>query len=117
MLDAGAGYSSYLWSTGATTQTITVSSAGSFSVTVSNANGCTGSTSATTVVNPLPTVSFSGLSSSYSVGAAAATLTGSPAGGVFSGPGISGNTFTASVAGVGGPYTITYTYSDGNGNG
>jgi len=32
--------SSYLWSTGETTQSITVSTAGSFTVTVTNANGC-----------------------------------------------------------------------------
>ncbi len=33
---------SYLWSTGATTQNITVTSTGSYSVTVTNALGCTG---------------------------------------------------------------------------
>lgn len=42
-LDAGI-YDSYLWSAGDTTQTITVSSEGAFSVTVSNAEGCTGET-------------------------------------------------------------------------
>jgi hypothetical protein len=38
-----------------------------------------------------------------------------PAGvGVFSGAGVSGTTFTPSVAGVGGPYIITLTYTGGN---
>ena len=40
-LDAGV-FNSYLWSTGDTTQTITVSSEGAFSVTVSDGQGCSG---------------------------------------------------------------------------
>ncbi|MEM9022722.1 MAG: T9SS type A sorting domain-containing protein, partial [Bacteroidota bacterium] len=41
-LDAGTG-SSYAWSTGATTATINVSTSGQYSVTVTSAQGCTGS--------------------------------------------------------------------------
>jgi hypothetical protein len=53
-LTASAG-ASWLWSTGATTQAITVSASGSYSVTVTNANGCSGTSAAKTVtVNPLP---------------------------------------------------------------
>lgn len=42
-------------------------------------------------------------------------LTASPEGGIFSGPGVTGNIFDASAAGVGGPYEINYTYTDSNG--
>lgn len=41
-LDAGTGYTSYLWNTGQTTQMITVSSAGTYTVTVTDANNCQG---------------------------------------------------------------------------
>lgn len=39
-LDAGTGFTSYLWNTGATTQTINVSNPGNYSVTVTNMFGC-----------------------------------------------------------------------------
>ncbi|MBK9400559.1 MAG: PKD domain-containing protein [Bacteroidetes bacterium] len=51
-LNAGS-FSSYLWSTGANTQTIVVNTANTFTVTVTNGNGCTGSASATTSITPI----------------------------------------------------------------
>ena len=42
-LDAGNGFTTYQWSTGANTQTIVVSNSGIFTVTVTDANGCTSS--------------------------------------------------------------------------
>jgi gliding motility-associated-like protein len=57
-LDAGSGFSSYLWSNGATSQTITVDSSGNYSVTVTDAAGCTGVSPSTTsiTVNAAPDV-------------------------------------------------------------
>lgn len=54
-LTAEAG-SSYLWNTGATTQSIEANTSGIYSVTVSNAAGCQASASQQVVVNPLPQV-------------------------------------------------------------
>ncbi len=45
-LDAGAGFNSYLWSTGASTQTVTVTVPTSYQVTVTS-NGCSGKDSVT----------------------------------------------------------------------
>jgi len=57
-LTAPAG-NTYLWSNNATTQSITVGTSGTYSVTVTNANGCTASASTTVTVNPVPEVTFS----------------------------------------------------------
>ena len=55
VLTASAG-SSYLWSNNATTQSITVSAGGDYSVTVTNENNCSATSAVTTVtVNELPT--------------------------------------------------------------
>jgi hypothetical protein len=45
-LQAPAGMSNYVWSNGDTTQSIQVSASGSYSVTVTNASGCSASSSA-----------------------------------------------------------------------
>ena len=44
-LDAGTGFSSYLWSNGSTNQTLDVATAGTYTVTGTDANGCQASDS------------------------------------------------------------------------
>ena len=39
-LDAGSGFSNYVWSDASTSQTLDVSSAGTYTVTAADANGC-----------------------------------------------------------------------------
>jgi gliding motility-associated-like protein len=56
-------------------------------------------------------VSITGLNPKYCLNAGNATLSGSPAGGTFSGPGVAGNVFQPSQIGVGN-WCITYTYVD-----
>lgn len=57
-LTASAG-SSWLWSNGATTQSINVANTGNFTVTVTNAQGCSATSGNTSIsVSPNPTVSI-----------------------------------------------------------
>jgi hypothetical protein len=75
---SATGATSYLWSNGATTQSITVSPTATttYSVTVKSDAGCTATSSATVKVNPLPTVSVN--STAICVGGTATlTATGS----------------------------------------
>jgi hypothetical protein len=67
------------------------------------------------VVNPSPGIFISNLDPQYYENEPAVTLEGIPAGGTFSGPGITGNQFNPSSLPIGGPYTITYSYTDVNG--
>ena len=64
-LTATAGLSSYLWSSGETTQSITAT-AGSYTVTGTDANGCSTTSSSVTVTEtPLDNAGFSYSASSY----------------------------------------------------
>jgi hypothetical protein len=90
-----------------------VAGAGSHTVTYSysDVNGCTNTTTQTVVVNALPSVTFSGLANQQCITGSVVTLTGFPAGGTFSGPGITGNAFDPLAAGLG-THTIVYQYTD-----
>lgn len=50
-LNAGSGFSSYLWSNSATTPTISVSASGNYSVLVTDSNGCSNSDTVAVTIN------------------------------------------------------------------
>ncbi|WP_229317159.1 putative Ig domain-containing protein [Larkinella sp. C7] len=79
-----------------------------FTLTVNNA-GVSKSATVLLTVNPLPNAAFSGLGTSYCADVTPVTLIPTTAGGIFSGPGVSGTTFSPSNAGNGGAimYTVT----------
>ena len=77
-------------------------------------SGCDSIRTTALTVNPLPSVSFSGLDGSYCSTASKVTLTGTPPGGLFSGTGgVAGNQFFPAT-GVD-SYTVTYAYTDSMG--
>jgi hypothetical protein len=52
-LDAGSGFAGYLWNDGSTTQTIDISTGGTFTVTVTDVNSCVGTDTISFIVSPL----------------------------------------------------------------
>ena len=108
-LTAQPGYTSYLWSNGATTPSITVSTTGTYNVKVTNASGCTNlSPNITTTLNPVetPIVSTSGSNTC----AGTLTLSSTPAS-AYSWTGPSGFTATTQTINplVSGTYNLTTT--------
>ncbi|MBA3649278.1 MAG: PQQ-dependent sugar dehydrogenase [Chitinophagales bacterium] len=95
---------------GAITDSYATINAGAYSVAVSNSKGCTNISSPITVVDKA-LISISGLDSFYCTYQTSILLTGSPEGGLFSGPGISGNFFQPDEAGIG-TFTIYYSYQN-----
>lgn len=86
---------------------------GVYPVTYNYSNGaCSGSDVVNITVNAAPSVS-AGTYSDLCENAAAVTLSGTPAGGTFSGSGVSSNSFNP--AGLAGINNITYSYTDANG--
>jgi len=110
-LDAGNPGYDYQWSTGATTQQITVSSAGTYSVTVTTpSSNCSSIDNITIQILPLPDAQITSTNLSFCNNEANPTLQATPAGGVWSGQGINPTTGTINLASLTpGNYTITYT--------
>ena len=131
-LNANAGNSyTYQWYNngtlinGATAITFTASQAGNYTVKVTDGlTSCfTTSQPQSVIVNPQPNVSFGlPISSCWvpgcviyrQINASTIPLNGTPNGGTYQGPGISGSAFSPTVAGLGNK-NLKYTYTDNNG--
>ena len=107
--DAGNAGSTYLWNTGETTQTITVSTSGNYSVTVTDANGCSASDDANATIHANPTVNLgadqqtcSGNTITFDAGNAGSTYLWS-----------TGETTQAITVSTSGNYSVTVTDANG----
>ncbi|OWY24067.1 hypothetical protein C7N43_05120, partial [Sphingobacteriales bacterium UPWRP_1] len=123
-ITTGAAVSTYSWSpatylNSTTVQNPTANNAlatTAYTVTVTSATGCSATGNVTLNVNPLPTVTCGGPYTPLCIGQVS-PIVGSPSGGTWSGPGVTGTgpyLFDSGVSGVG-TFTLTYTYTDGNG--
>jgi len=115
---------SYLWSTGETTESITVSSGGVYSVSVTDNSGCPSNASTNVTIYPLPVPTFTSGENQVCVGtpghvyttqAGKSAYTWNVSGGtVTSGGTASDNTATVTWNSTG-PQTISVNYTDANG--
>jgi len=104
----------YLWSTGQPTQSIVVSESGTYTVTVFSEIGCEGEASIEITVFELPDVFLADFDAVCEDAEAFVLTGGLPAGGVYSGIGVTDGMFDPALAGVG-TFEITYSYTDENG--
>lgn len=95
--------------TGAQATTLAAKSGGIYQVQVTNANGCSAVSANWSLTEvDKPTVSLDSILPFCGTDNAPVLLTGTPAGGIFSGNGVSGNQFWPEQAGIG-AHEVTYT--------
>jgi hypothetical protein len=109
-LNAGS-FASYLWSNNSTNASLTATSANTYWVEVTDSNQCSSRDSLNLFNYSLPTISISGLNSSYCLNNPASILTATPQGGAFSGNGMIDSLFHPNIAGTGN-HQIIYLYTD-----
>ncbi|MBL7980891.1 MAG: gliding motility-associated C-terminal domain-containing protein [Flavobacteriales bacterium] len=103
-LNAGNPGSGYLWSTGATTQSISATASGTYSVSVTNVNGCSSSDAIELQFNPMPSDQLQDVSSCITT---PVILNAGNAGSSFSwSTGATTQTITPTASGT---YTVTIT--------
>lgn len=107
LVASSTGTVNYSWNSGANTQSISVTPVGTFTYSVIASNGaCSDTASHEVFVSLLPVIGFEINTAPLCNNGSVFTLTATPSGGVYSGTGVSGNTFDPTV-GVG-IYPITY---------
>lgn len=111
---SGTGASTYIWTGGVTNgvafnPTLTAT----YTVTGTDVNNCSNTSTITIVVNPLPNVTLNLPTDSVCITSGIVALSGgSPAGGSYSGTGVTGTNFNPTV-GIG-THVITYLFTDAN---
>jgi Zn-dependent metalloprotease len=107
---------SYPYNIGGVVQ-LTGSSAGpgsyywSYNIRVQKANCVSPAVPVTATINPAPTISMFADQANLCMGVAPVTISATPVGGTFSGPGMTGNMFNPTITGPG-AFTIVYTFTD-----
>ena len=111
----GTGADSYVWNNNVSNGLAFAPLSTSNYIVVGTLNGCNNSDTITVTVNPIPPVGLNlAAVDTLCQDAGVVTLIGeSPLGGVFSGTGVTSNTFDALTSGMGN-YPIVYTYIDAN---
>ncbi|MBS4058311.1 MAG: T9SS type A sorting domain-containing protein [Bacteroidales bacterium] len=107
------GADTYLWSNGLTTAEITVypMESADYAVIGTNTSGCFATDTISILTFPVTQASMSGLQAVYCLNDAVTMLFGDPEGGLFTGHGIVGSTFSPELAGDG-VHTIYYTFEN-----
>ncbi len=108
-----SGGGTYSWDVGGTSAELNVEPGTTtiYTVTVTGSNGCTDTDQATIVVYDIPAVTVEMADQSVCDNSGLITLSASPSGGWFYGPGVSGTTFNPSAAGLG-THSVWYEFGE-----
>ena len=103
-------YNEYLWSTAETSQQINITAGGTYIVTVTDVNGCTGSTAVSITEQPLPSVTILGSRTFCPGGFTTLSVNGTFSTVLWTPSNMMGNTIDVNTEG-----TVTVTVTDANG--
>ncbi len=112
---SGTGASSYSWSPAITNgQPFTPTVSGTYTVTGTASNGCFDTATVLVTVDSFPTVTATAPVTIACLNDASFTITGNPAGGLWTGPGVASSTFNPAGAGIG-SHMLIYGYMNAAG--